>query len=390
MNVRLIGIGLFVAAAGAIVVSTQVDWQTIGGAPWDAEACPGRPVVEGQDPQAPEAVDVAGFIGGEKRHFLANPRVQQVLLDCYGITLDARRAGSLAMVRDPELIGQNPDFYWPSSQVALELARDNGLAPVETEIVFNSPIVLYSWAPIADALVSRNIAAPVDGRGNAYTLDMAAFLDLVQTRTSWSDLGIGAYGSILFTSTDPNLSNSGNQFASLVTMVLADQRSEGPAFRGAVDEVAAMYERIGFMEGSSSTLFEQYLRQGLGAYPLAAGYENQLVEFAIADTEQWQSLEGRDIRPVVLYPEPTVYSSHVVLAMTDAGRRFIDAMQDRELQDIAWAQHGFRSGFAASQDPSALPVSGIPESVGQIVPMPPVAAVTAILTAIGDDKPSTP
>ena len=70
--------------------------------------------------------------------------MQEILADGYGVTLDARRAGLLDMVTDPALTGQDRDFYWPSSQVALELARGNGLLPAQTEIVLNSPIVLYS------------------------------------------------------------------------------------------------------------------------------------------------------------------------------------------------------------------------------------------------------
>ena len=42
--------------------------------------------------------------------------------------------------------GSDIEFLWPSSQVALELyrmTRDN--ASVKSDIIFSSPIVLYSW-----------------------------------------------------------------------------------------------------------------------------------------------------------------------------------------------------------------------------------------------------
>ncbi len=35
------------------------------------------------------------------------------------------------------------------------------------------------------------------------------------------------------------------------------------------------------MESSSSDLFDQFLKTGMGAKPLIAGYENQLLEFAV-------------------------------------------------------------------------------------------------------------
>ena len=267
------------------------------------------------------------------------------------------------MVTDPALTGQNPDFYWPASQVALELARSNGLVPAQTEIVFNSPIVLYSWAPVADPLETHGIAQPLADSRAAFAVDTGALLNMVVDGTTWSSLGLNQlYGSVMVTSTDPTRSNSGNQFASLMSVVLADG-IDGDAdtqIDDAVTQVATIYRRMGYTEGSSSTLFEQYLRQGMGAFPLVAGYESQLIEFAAADLDLWASLEGRSIRPVVLYPEPTVFSSHVLLAMNDDGRSVIEALSDQEIQDLAWSQHGFRSGFAAANDPSILPVAGTP------------------------------
>lgn len=383
MNPRVIGIVVFAAAA-----LLAVGYYLLGGGENGESGDPIAGLLVGD---RPDEVRAMGFIGGEKRHFLANPEVQEILADRYGVTLDARRAGSLDMVTDPALTGQNPDFYWPSSQVSLELARENGLVPAQTEIVFNSPIVLYSWAPVAEALEERGIARPLADARAAFAVEMPALLDLVLSEAGWASLGLDQlYGSVMVTSTDPTRSNSGNQFASLMTVVLADGETEGAAFDEAVAQVADIYRRMGYTEGSSSTLFEQYLRQGMGAFPLTAGYESQLIEFAAADPELWESLEGRDIRPVVLYPEPTVFSSHIFLAMTDGARTVIEALADQEVQDIAWSRHGFRSGFAPANDPSILPLAGIPDTVGMIVPMPPFAAIEQLLAAVGgtaDDGP---
>ncbi len=372
MNTRVIGILLFVVAALVAVAYTQFHDRLFG-----------SPV-----PQ----IQAMGFMGGEKRNFLENPQVQEILQDRFGLTLDARRAGSIEMVNDAALIGQNPDFFWPASNVSLDLARGQGLVPLQTEIVFNSPIVLFSWSPVAEALEARGIARPLGSARAAFAVDAAALVGLVRDRTAWRDLGLGQlYGSMMIVSTDPARSNSGNQFAALVVAVLAQGETAGPAFDGAVAVFAEIYRRMGYTEGSSSVLFEQYLRQGLGAFPIVAGYENQLIEFAATDPEQWQALEGRAIRPVVLYPEPTVYSSHVFLAMTEPGRAVLAALLDPEIQDLAWRRHGFRSGFAAASDPAALPVGGIPETLGMIVPMPPFAAIESILAAIaGGPLPTVP
>ncbi|NBB82692.1 MAG: hypothetical protein GVY28_04735 [Alphaproteobacteria bacterium] len=378
MNARLVGIALFVVAA-VLAVGFYLFGQGGDGA--------GDRVTTAILGERPAEIRAMGFIGGEKTAFLANPEVQEILEDDYGITLDARRAGSLEMVSEAALIDQGADFYWPASQVSVEIARDNGLAPVQTEIVFNAPIVLFSWSPVAAALEAAGLARSLTPERAAFAVDTRALLERVLAEESWDSLGLDRlYGGVMVTSTNPLFSNSGNQFAMLATMVLSDGETTGPAFDDAVGKVASIYERMGYTERSSSTLFEQYLRQGMGAYPIVAGYESQLIEFAAADRDLWQSLEGREIRPVILYPEPTVFSSHVLLAMGEPGRAVIEALRDERLQDLAWAQHGFRSGFAASNDPSILPLAGIPDQVGMVIPMPPFTAVQAILTAIGESQ----
>lgn len=376
MSARVLGILVFVLAAAAAVV--------YGLLPRDGDHSFAELIFGSR----PEQVQAMGFVGGEKRNFLADQRVEEVLLERYGIVLDARRAGSLAMVTDRVLIDQAPSFYWPSSQVARELARVNGIEPLQTEIIFNSPIVLFSWSPVAEALRSLGLAQAQPGSAAAFTVDTAGLLRLVLDEVTWQEIGIRElYGGVMVFSTDPTRSNSGNQFAVLSATVLAGGETDGPAFDDAVGRIADLYRRMGYTEGSSSTLFEQYLRQGMGAFPIIAGYENQLIEFAAANRSHWDALEDRSIRPVILYPEPTVYSSHVFMAMDDVGRNVVEALADPELQDLAWRAHGFRSGFAAANDPTSLPVSGVPESLGMIVPMPPFDAVERILQAVNTGRP---
>ena len=46
------------------------------------------------------------------------------------------------------------------------------------------------------------------------------------------------------------------------------------------------------MESSSSDLFDQFLKTGMGAKPLIAGYESQLLEFAVQEPETWEQIKG--------------------------------------------------------------------------------------------------
>lgn len=322
--------------------------------------------------------EIAAFVGGEKMNFLANPEVQRILRRRHRVSLDARKAGSVEMMTDAQLLNQNPDLLWPSSQIAVELGAARGINGIQSENIFNAPIVIYSWTPIAEALVSQGIARQIGGP-TSFAVDTARLLKLVTDRTSWADIGVSElFGQMLIFATDPNRSNSGNQFMALAAMIFAGGDASRAGSRAVIDQTAALFHRLGYMEHSSGTLFEQYLQTGMGNRPLVVGYESQLIEFANQFPDQWRQLEGRAIRPVILYPQPTVFSTHVAVAMTDRGRKAVAALADPELQDLAWRVHGFRSGFAATIDVASSPIRGVPEQVGQTVPSPPISVVESL------------
>ena len=50
------------------------------------------------------------------------------------------------------------DFLFPSSQTALEIYEAQHGKPVKSEIVLNTPIVIYARAAVTDALLAEGIA----------------------------------------------------------------------------------------------------------------------------------------------------------------------------------------------------------------------------------------
>lgn len=88
--------------------------------------------------------------------------------------------------------------------------------------------------------------------------------------------------------------------------------------------------------------------------------------------------------------------------LIDNSGRLIDALRDRELQRLAWEEHGFRSGLLGLQnDPAVLDVAGVPETVQGVIPLPipavmdeTVAAVSAggppAVPACNPPRPATP
>ena len=303
----------------------------------------------GGGPQ-PEPAVLRGYVGGEKIGLLEDEAVQDILERNYGLTLDYAKAGSLDMVTADH---EGRDFLFPSSQTALEYYQQLYGAPDRSQIVFNTPIVLYTHRPILEAFQKEGLVTERDG---VYYMDMAGLVAEIEAGTAWADLGLPElYGTVAVNTTDPVRSNSGNMFAGLLANVLCGGVADEDSVEAVLPRLQAIFEKLGYMEASSSDLFDQFLKTGMGAKPMIAGYENQLLEFAVENPEDWEQLKD-DI--VLIYPTPTVWSSHIYIALDEAGEAGIDALLDEEIQRLAWENHGFRtevSGTELTKTTSASP-----------------------------------
>jgi hypothetical protein len=362
MNRRAMGIGLLLTGIGGTAAYSLVDGgelQTLlGGA-------------------HPDPVSLWGFVGGEKMDFIRNPKIVELLGKKHGLTLDIRRAGSVEMVTDPGLYGQNPDFLWPSSSVMVQMARQSGIPVRRDQVVLNSPIVVYSWLPIVEALVQQGLAT--ERAKDYFTLNLKALLQAVVAGRSWADLGVGRlYGQVMVNSTDPTKSNSGFMFAGLVANLLTGAVATPESIGGTLDAIDRLFERMGYKEHSSGKLFDSFLNEGMGGKPMVVGYESQLIEFVLNQPEAWSRIRTSPMRPVTLYPEPTVYSAHPVISLNAKADRLITALEDPEVQALAWAEHGFRGQFGGT-GAADLGIPGVPEQLDRIAPMPDAAVMVSVL-----------
>lgn len=330
--------------------------------------------------QHSDPIDLWGFIGGEKSDFVRNPAVVERLSRTHGITLDARRAGSVEMVTDPGLYGQRPDFLWPSSAVMVQMARRSNVPVRRDQVIFNSPIVLYSWLPIVEALIGEGIAAePSPG---FYTVDLARLITAVTAGESWADLGVDRlYGQLVINATDPTKSNSGFMFAGLVANLLTGGVATADSVASHLPTIESLFERMGYKEHSSGKLWNSFINEGMGGKPLVIGYENQLIEFVLGQPDTWARIQNAPIRPVTLYPQPTVYSAHPLISLNEPADRLIAALEDPVLQDLAWSAHGFRGklGGAGNAD---LGIRGVPQQLDQIAPMPGADTMDVVLNRL--------
>jgi hypothetical protein len=324
-----------------------------------------------------DQVSLWGFIGGEKLEVLRDPKIQDLLRERHGITLDARRAGSVEMVSDPALIGQHPQWLWPADGVLVDMARRNGVPVRRAEPIFNSPLVLYSWSPIVDTLMA---AGYVEQREKSYyVVKMAELMQAISDGLAWRDVGMNnLYGRVIVSSTDPAKSNSGFSFAALLANLFADGVATSATLARDLPRINSIFARMGYKESSSGTHWNSYLNEGMGGKPLIVGYENQMIEFMLADAERWKALQRSSIRPVVLYPMPTVISSHPIVSLTEASDRLIPALTDPALQALAWSAHGFRSrdGNIGKTGPA---IDGLAPLISRVVPIPDATVMLALV-----------
>ena len=218
--------------------------------------------------------------------------------------------------------------------------------PRQSDIIFNTPIVLYTHRPILEAFAQQGLITEEEG---VYYVDMAGLVALIQNDTQWSTLACRSFtGRFPLTQQThafqfrQHVCGRAGQCVNGGNVVTAEQVD------AVLPGLQQIFGRLGYMETSSSDLFAQFLRLGIGAKPIIAGYESQLIEYAAENPEGYQQIRD-DV--VMLYPSPTVWSSHVMIALDEEGSQLLEALLDPKIQQIAWEKHGFRTGnFDASQD----------------------------------------
>ncbi|GHO41968.1 hypothetical protein [Ktedonospora formicarum] len=302
--------------------------------------------------------------GSEKNDLMQDADIQKILRDTYGLTVQFQSMGSLAQatMSTSDIKQKGLDCLWPSSiaaQTVFEAQhKSSEFEAYRAENVLSSPEVIYAGPNGTAALQKAGI---VTKRGNNYYIVnmKKLLLDYVLKGKQWEDIGAQQLqGPIQIGSTNPAESNSGFILYLLkLTIVATNDPFKSPNVaqaKNALPTIRALYDAQGLQAQSSSFGFDQWLNQG-GEFraPLYSGYESQIIE---------KSLEFPQLKDVnILYPEPTAYSDHPILALNKKAQHFIDAMKDKKIQQIAWKKYGFRSvqlGVTNVQDFPKLPLAG--------------------------------
>ena len=344
-------------------------------------------------PTTAKSTTVTCIGGSEKSELMADPKVTAILREKYRITVDFSPLGSYDQVRlsTQDLKNRKVNCLWPSSasaQSVFETTHKDAFAEYTAENVLQSPEVVYAGPRGTDALVKAGLVTQRDNR--YYIVNIKSLLlDYVIKRRTWESIGaVDLRGPVGIASTDPAKSNSGFTMAQLeLSIVATDDAYSAPGLdqaRKALPTMRALYEAQGLQSRSSDAGFRQWLTQGAELHaPLYAGYENQLIQQVVQAGTASASLLA-NVR--VLYPEPTIYSDHPILALDADAARFITAMKDPEIQSVAWHTYGFRSAVAVGTT-NAADFTGLGLADQIRTTPPPAGDVTlALLGGVTDAK----
>ncbi|MFI5718828.1 hypothetical protein [Nocardia sp. NPDC051750] len=344
--------------------------------------------------ETPAAVQQLTCLGGsEKSALMADTEIRDILRNDFGLEVQFDKRGSYDLVQIPtgQLRDQQVDCLWPSSASArsiFEESHDTGDFPdYRAEPVLETPEVIYAGAAATDALIAAGI---VEMRENAYyVVDFKRLLlDYVLPKRKWPELNAtGPAGPIRITSTDPQSSNSGFTLLQLELTVIASgdvfQPPTVAEARAGLPTVRGLYDAQGLQSDSSDGGFREWLIQG--ATSLYAGYESQILQQLVAYRDNGSATDALLNSARMLYPDPTIFNSNPVLALTAPAHQLITALQDPRVQDIAWKRYGFRSaaqlGAARTADFPQIPLAPQPRAT-----TPPRADVTELLLACVRDN----
>jgi hypothetical protein len=285
---------------------------------------------------AAAVVDLKGMIGSEKESFFLDPKVNDILLAKYGMRIKVEKVGSREIAsRD----FKGYDFGFPAgSPAALALQKKSKARQVYS--TFFTPMAVASWKQLIPILEKEGI---VKKNNDAfYIVDMKRLLGMIEKGTRWRELKDNSVystsKSILISSTDVRKSNSAAMYLALASYVANDNNVVDDAEQAnkVLPLVTSLFMRQGLQESSSAGPFEDYTTMGIGKAPLVMIYESQFLEF-----QSKRAQPNADM--VLLYPQPTIYTKHILVPFSENGHKLGNALAtDPELQKLA-AQYGYRT-----------------------------------------------
>ena len=313
--------------------------------------------------------------GGGKEDFISDPDIIKIMEKKYKLnvvydTWSNGKTVKLPMVReaiglgnknlDPNTVTINTEgatpydalftsdqrFYdYYKLQPKTEEGEADRLTVLDGGLALYTPIVLYSWKGVADKLIEQGIVTKGED-GIYYITDMNKLISYILEGKSWNDIGLtDLFGNVGIASTDPITSSPGATYYGLLLSILSNGEINDQNINENLAKLKVYYEKSGYMNNTPADLFEKYLKTGVGGEAIIVDYEKSVIEFAISNPTGYEQVKDN---MVILYPKPTMWNTHCFAVFSENGKKLYKALQDEEIQKIAWEKYGYRTGFAGS------------------------------------------
>ena len=378
MNKKYIGIGIFILLIGLIVGIKFIGDKNDGG--------------------STNITTIYVATGGGKEDFIADSEVANILLKKYKIkvvydnwsngktiskplireSVNLGNSEVITKIKNGESISINSedvskyDALFTSDQRFYDyyqLSPDKSKNEADRYYVLdggltlNTPIVIYSWKEVVNALIKEKIVTNEDGV--YYITDMNKLIDYILNGKKWKDIGLkDLYGNINIASTDPVSSSPGATYYGLLLSILSGGEINDATIETNLKKLKVFYQKSGYMNNTPADLFERYLKTGMGGEPMIVDYEKSIIDFANSNPTGFNQVKD-DI--VVLYPKPTIWNSHCLTIFSENGKKLLQAFEDEEISKIAWEKYGFRTGVTGTSVSTSDLGIGIPSKITSTV-----------------------
>ena len=378
MNKKYIGIGIFILLIGLIVGIKFIGDKNDGG--------------------SSNITTIYVATGGGKEDFIADSEVANILLKKYKIKVvydnwSNGKTISKPLIRESVNLGNSEVITKIKNGESISINSDDvskydalftsdqrfydyyKLSPDKSKneadryyvldggLTLNTPIVIYSWKEVVNALIKEKIVTNEDGV--YYITDMNKLIDYILNGKKWKDIGLkDLYGNINIASTDPVSSSPGATYYGLLLSILSGGEINDATIETNLKKLKVFYQKSGYMNNTPADLFERYLKTGMGGEPMIVDYEKSIIDFANSNPTGFNQVKD-DI--VVLYPKPTIWNSHCLTIFSENGKKLLQAFEDEEISKIAWEKYGFRTGVTGTSVSTSNLGIGIPSKITSTV-----------------------
>ncbi len=266
------------------------------------------------------------------------------------VQIELSKSGSREMylaVLDGEA---TPDMISPASMLQISLLEDLSAskfgAPVVNPAderscrpVLTSPVIVVAWAERADVIWGE------DPNGQMWT----RMKEALTHPNGWEAYGYPEWGYIKFSHTNPLKSNSGFQTILLMTYnyfgktqgLTSEDILSNPDYQTWFTEFESTISKFG---DSTGTYMDEIISYGPSVYDFVTVYEATAIG-------QIENAVGKYGELRIYYPPATSLSDHpfcileadwVTEERAEAARLFLDFLTERELQELALMEYGFR------------------------------------------------